>query len=115
MRFWHPKIIRAKAVNRLKTFLKLWGIVCLSIVSSASYADVIQIATASNFRASFETLIAEDKNKSLRPIYASSGKLIAQIRHGAPIDIFLSAEPIGKKLPEELVVTDSEFTYAYGQ
>jgi len=102
-------------VSHRKTFLKLWGIVCLSIISSASYADVVQIATASNFRASFEALITDYEKKSLRPIYASSGKLIAQIRHGAPIDIFLSAEPIGKNLPEELVIKDSEFTYAYGQ
>lgn len=115
MLFWHPKKVRANTVNHRKLLLKLLGVVYLSMISSASYADVLQIATASNFRAPFETLIENYESTSLRPVYASSGKLIAQIRHGAPIDIFLSAEPIGKHLPEELIVDGSEFTYAYGQ
>ena len=76
------------------------------------------IGTASNFKSTMGALEkAQAKNWMLEPriLYASSGKLLAQIKNGAPIDIFFSAEPIAEKLPANLVVESSEFTYAIGQ
>lgn len=75
------------------------------------------IAIASNFKSTMTELLSAriSDDRQTKTIFASSGKLVAQISNGAPIDIFLSAEPIGKKLDTRLVVPGSEFTYAYGQ
>ncbi len=98
--------------------LKWVLILLLALVTSdLSAGSAPTIATASNFKSTMESLLqskALNLGKS-KNIYASSGKLLAQITNGAPIDVFLSAEPIGEKLDANLVVEGSEFTYAYGQ
>ena len=49
--------------------------------------------------------------------FGSTGKLYAQIKHGAPYDAFLAADVRRPKLLEEegVAVTGSRFTYAIGQ
>ncbi|MBB6521529.1 molybdate ABC transporter substrate-binding protein [Pseudoteredinibacter isoporae] len=77
------------------------------------------IAVASNFAQTARTLGAEFKKKSgyeLRFVLGSSGKIAAQIRHGAPFDLFLSADqerPI-QLMEEQLAVDNSRFSYAEG-
>lgn len=63
---------------------------------------IIRIAAASNLRYLLEDLNAEfekETNIKVEMSVASSGKLTAQIQHGAPFDIFLSAN---KKYPFHL-------------
>ena len=59
------------------------------------YADEINIAVASNFTYTLRSLAADFKINTGHDVLissASSGKLYAQIIHGAPYDIFLSAD-----------------------
>ncbi|WP_195732711.1 molybdate ABC transporter substrate-binding protein [Glaciecola sp. MH2013] len=78
------------------------------------------IAVASNFIKPM-TLLAQDfENKSghtLTISYASSGKIYAQIIHGAPFDVFLSADQEKpKQLAEkQLIHSNFHITYAIGK
>jgi len=59
-------------------------------------ASEIQIAAASNLRYVLTELIAEFDQQTGHHIsvsYAASGTLTTQIQHGAPFEIFLSADP----------------------
>ncbi|MAZ86376.1 MAG: molybdate ABC transporter substrate-binding protein [Cellvibrionaceae bacterium] len=100
--------------------IKLLVAVCgLLAVELALAGNVTNVAVASNFSAPMKELVAEfEKQHSgrVRVSYASSGKLFAQINHGAPFDIMLSAD---EKIPQQLVAKGladeaSRFTYAVG-
>ncbi len=68
--------------------------VLLLLVSSFLYADEIKIAIASNVSYAIKPLIHEfnkHNNTKIKIILGSSGKLTAQIKYGAPYDLFLSA------------------------
>lgn len=77
----------------------------------------VNIATASNFRSSMELLLQHPQlnNHLFKTSYASSGKLSTQINHGAPYDVFLSADVIDKTVNAEFQAQGTEFTYAIGQ
>ena len=67
------------------------------------YADQINIAVASNFTYTLRSLADDFKANTghdIRISSASTGKLYAQIQHGAPYDIFLSAD---EKRPDLLI------------
>ena len=91
----------------------------LVLVSSTSLAKDVSIAVASNFAAPMKLLSQQFNEKQkyqTRLSFASSGKLYAQIRHGAPFDLYFSADQAipSKLLREELALPDSQFTYALG-
>jgi len=74
------------------TILGLFFICCVSPLQAAE----IHIAAASNLRYALSELIIEFDKQSGHHInvsYAASGTLTTQIQHGAPFDIFLSADP----------------------
>ncbi len=65
------------------------------IFSSFIYADSIKVAVAANVSYTIKPLIKEfnkTNNTKIRIILGSSGKLTAQIKNGAPYDLFLSAD-----------------------
>ncbi|HVL74748.1 MAG TPA: molybdate ABC transporter substrate-binding protein [Noviherbaspirillum sp.] len=67
----------------------------LFCVSGAAVADVLTVAVAANVQYAFSAIaeaFQKESNHRIRPIYNSSGKLTAQITHGAPFDVFLSAD-----------------------
>ena len=89
------------------------------LLSSAPWTSVAEealIAVASNFNAPAQALIRRferSTDHTLRLSQGSSGKLFAQVRNGAPFDVFLSAD---QALPATLVqqgraVAGSQFTY----
>lgn len=95
--------------------LALW----LAVNGSASAADV-RIAVAANFTDTTRTLIAAFARASglqASASYGSTGKLYAQIVHGAPFDVFLAADTRRPELLETngMGVKGSRFTYAQGQ
>lgn len=60
-------------------------------------ASDIQIAAASNLRYVLPALIGafeQQTHHNVKVSYAASGTLTTQIQHGAPFDIFFSAEPV---------------------
>lgn len=81
--------------------------------------ETIHIAVASNFTFAMNELITQfeaNTGHSVKASYGSSGKIYAQIQHGAPFQIFFSADQAKPKALENagMVVADSRFTYAVG-
>lgn len=99
---------------------KLPTLVLLLLFTAQAQADTVRVAVASNFLAAaralaqdFETLTGHRIDLSA----GSTGKLYAQISHGAPFAIFLAAN---SREPERLeqdgmTAEGSRFTYAKGR
>lgn len=80
----------------------------------------LRIAVAANFAPALKLLLADLPNKDqidYQIISAATGTLYQQIKHGAPFDLFLSADLTRPKLLEQdkLTLPESRKTYAYGQ
>ena len=91
----------------------------LSICYSVS-ADEITVAVASNFITPMQKLAADfeqNSEHSVKLVSGSSGRFYAQISHGAPFDLLLSAdsEKPAQLINDGLALPSSLFTYAYGR
>jgi len=67
----------------------------LLLLAGPARGEAVRLAVASNFQETARTLADLFEKRSGRRVVlsaASSGKLYAQIRHGAPFDLFLSAD-----------------------
>jgi len=88
-------------------------------VSQLANADPLTIAVASNFRATAETIGAHftaATGHEVRFSSASTGKLYAQIVHGAPFDILLAADNEHPALLHGAgLATGAGITYAIGE
>ncbi len=99
-----------------RTLLTLaFGVLCAS-----AQADEVQVAVAANFATPLKTLAAEFEKVSghtLRISAGATGKLYAQIKSGAPFDVFLSAddETPARLEKEGDAVSGTHYTYAIGQ
>lgn len=92
----------------------------LAMHPAASIAEEVRVAVAANFLAtlnSIATKFEQDSGHTAVVSSGSSGKLYAQIRNGAPFDVFFSADAMRPKLLEEegLAIPGSRFTYALGR
>lgn len=102
-------------MTRLFQFIAL-----MLTVAAPTMAETTHVATASNFSQPLQLLAQSFEEKSGHKVHisaASTGKLYAQIKHGAPYHLFFAAD---QKRPEKLVqeglaVPGSRFTYAVGQ
>lgn len=82
-------------------------------------AQSIKVAVAANFAQPMKALIKTYELQSqtrVKLITGSSGKLYAQIMHGAPFDLFFSAdqEKVTRLKQNDKLVASSIFTYAQG-
>ncbi|MCP3869871.1 MAG: molybdate ABC transporter substrate-binding protein [Gammaproteobacteria bacterium] len=80
----------------------------------------LRIAAASNFNAALESIAHRFEAQSghrVRLSFGASGKHFAQIRNGAPFDLFFSADTKRPTLLEQegLALPGSRFTYAVGK
>ncbi len=88
-------------------------------VSNFGFAEQLRVAVASNFIKPMESIVANFEKQSGHRVvvsYGSSGKHYAQIVHGAPFDLFLSADqhkPLELE-KKELTIKNSRATYAIG-
>lgn len=94
---------------------------CLSIalvLSSAASAQNLRVAAAANLQGVIDALQKDYKQRGgtvIEPIIGSSGKLVAQIKAGAPYDIFLSADMnFPNALFKDGLSTAAPVVYAYG-
>lgn len=100
----------------MKTLLLiLTYLFCLNLQAKETH-----VAVAANFMQTMQALIPLFKAQTgyhVKVSYGSTGKLFAQIHHGAPFDVFLAADSQRPKQIESLglSVTDSRFTYATGK
>jgi molybdate transport system substrate-binding protein len=83
--------------------------------------EKLTIAAAADLRFAMDELgrnfEAAHPNVTISPAYGSSGNFYAQIRQGAPFDVFLSADVDYPRrlVAEKLAVADSLFTYGVGR
>lgn len=89
------------------------------MTSLAAQAAKVSVAVAANFTAPMNAIAAEfarDTGHEVKASFASSGKFYAQIRNGAPFQVFLSAddETPARLEQEGATVAGSRFTYAIG-
>ena len=88
------------------------------LVRPVTAKDSIFIASAANFIRPLEELAAtygDQQDLKLTLSYGSSGKLYAQLLHGAPYDIFLSADKKRPTLLSEQGICEPPFKYAAGR
>lgn len=90
------------------------------MINNTCAAQPLRIAVASNFFPLLTQLVPKFTQQTgiqVQIISGATGALFQQIRHGAPYDIFLAADSIRPKklMEQQLIVTDSLKTYAYGQ
>lgn len=96
-------------------------ILLLFLVSPQLHAkETLHVAVASNFMLTAKQLIKEFSrlhNISTKVSFGSSGKLAAQIKNGAPFQVFLSADQKMPRYLAELGLAEpsSRFTYARGR
>lgn len=87
---------------------------------SEAQAQTINVAVASNFTHPMKALVKAFEKQSghkVRVSFGSSGKFYAQVKHGAPFQVFLSADqakPIALE-KEGWALAESRFTYATGR
>ncbi|CAH0991895.1 Molybdate-binding protein ModA [Sinobacterium norvegicum] len=98
---------------------RLIALTLLLSVAMHSHGQSLRVAVAANFKPALELLQPEFERQTgikLRLSAASSGVLFAQISHGAPFDVFLSADVDRAEALETLglVVAGSRQTYAFG-
>ena len=129
MIFWHnvlpPSSFRVFVMfHVLERIAAVRGLLLLFLLllshTPIAVAGEIQIAVASNFTrpmTEVAALFEKTSGHQAKLSFGSSGKFVAQIRHGAPFDVFLSAdqEKPARLLEMGLAVSGSEFTYAEGR
>ncbi|GAA4099870.1 molybdate ABC transporter substrate-binding protein [Mucilaginibacter panaciglaebae] len=88
------------------------------LLCGSSFAQVLRVAAAANLQSVIKVLQKDFKQKThitIQPIISSSGKLAAQIKNGAPFDVFLSADmTLPESLYKEGFSTRPPVVYAYG-
>ncbi len=94
-------------------------LLCLLLPAASAQADNVTVAVAANFTAPMQAIAEafnQDTGHQLTPAFGSTGQLYAQIRHGAPFDVFLAADDItpAKLEAEGRTLIGSRFTYATG-
>ena len=92
--------------------------ILLTASLSAAAREGPMVAVASNFTGAMEKIAAVYENErggEVRTVYSSTGKLYAQIRMGAPYDIFLAADSRRPELLAEEGWCEEPFVYATGE
>lgn len=97
--------------------LFLLSLLCLA---GAARADEVQVAVAANFTAPMKQIAADfekDTGHKVQLAFGATGKFYAQIRNGAPFEVFLAAddETPARLEKEGATVAGSRFTYAVGR
>jgi molybdate transport system substrate-binding protein len=104
--------------------LKRWALelTCafMIFVGPPAFAGEVTVAVASNFLNPFKQLVPVFQKQSghtVRTVSGSTGKLYAQILHGAPFEVFLAADSERPRLLEQSgqAVRATRFTYAQGK
>lgn len=92
----------------------------LLVACGMARADEVSVAVAANFTGAVRELAALFEQRTGHRVQlsiGSTGKLYAQVKHGAPFEVFLAAddETPAKLVAEAAAVGDSRFTYAVGR
>lgn len=95
----------------------LWSILLFTL-SFAANAAPLTVAVAANVKYAFDDLAVEFKKDTgieVQGVFGSSGKIAAQVKGGAPFDVFLSADTeVPESLYKESLAVTKPKVYAYG-
>jgi molybdate transport system substrate-binding protein len=97
-----------------------YGCLVLAVLAGPATAAEVTVAVAANFVPPFREIAERFEQATghrVEMVSGSSGKFYAQIRNGAPFDVFFSADQERPKLLEDEghAVAGSRFTYAVGR
>lgn len=103
----------------MRAVLLILALLSLLNATTAS-AGKVTVAVAANFTGVARELVPlfeQESGHQVKLSYGSTGKLYAQIQHGAPYEVFLSADAARpqRAIKEGLAVKGSDFTYAKGK
>lgn len=89
-------------------------------VCASTFAGEVQVAVAANFTAPMNTIAAGFENATGHKVvaaYGATGQFYAQIKNGAPFDVFLAADDTtpARLESEEAIKEGTRFTYATGK
>ena len=88
------------------------------LYTNALFAQPLRVAVAANLQSVISVLqkdFAKKTGIAIEPIVGSSGNLVAQMRNGAPFDVFLSADmSFPKKLYDDGFALTAPTVYAFG-
>jgi molybdate transport system substrate-binding protein len=109
---------RRKRRNALRSVTAL-ALACAAL-SMPVRADEIRVAVATNFATTMDELVARFEEASEHAVVISAGSTgahYAQIKNGAPFELFFAADVERPKLLEDegVAVHGSRFTYAVGR
>lgn len=92
---------------------------CLALAGFASvHAADVRVAVAANFAAPLKALAPDFEKRTGHQLLLSvgaTGKLFAQIKGGAPFDVFLSADTPAPARLVQAGLASAQFTYATGR
>lgn len=102
-----------RSIRLLLGMLSLW-------LATAARAQDLTVAAAADLQFAMQDIsahFAQESGKNVKVIYGSSGNFAQQLRNGAPLDMFFSANlDYPKQLQQEgLVEPDSFYSYAKGR
>lgn len=103
--------------RRIKTLLVT---VSLLLVCEQGQGEEIKVAVASNFAQTMRAIVVgfeETSGHEVTIVVGSTGKHYAQIRNGAPLDVFFAADLHRPSLLENegIAIPGTRFTYAFGR
>lgn len=104
----------------MKALVLIVGFILIAVCVHGQQSSKILIAAASDLKFALDSVVAVFKTNNSETrvdvTYGSSGKLFEQISHGAPFDIFFSADneyPL--KLSEKGIAISDVQTYGFGR
>lgn len=100
-------------------FFRLLLSIAAGFAAGSAFAGEVQVAVAANFTAPVQVIAADfekDTGNKVVASYGATGQFYAQIKNGAPFEVFLSADDTtpAKLESEGMTVPGSRFTYAIG-
>lgn len=100
--------------------VRLYTIALLFVLALPGAAETLQVAVASNFKNTMESLAQDFEQRHGQKLLiasGSTGKHYAQIINGAPFDLFFAADVRRPGLLEakQMIVPGTRFTYAIGK
>ncbi|HEY5993537.1 MAG TPA: molybdate ABC transporter substrate-binding protein [Gallionellaceae bacterium] len=106
-------------MNNFKSLLKFIGLAaCFFLLLQNAEAEPLTVAVAANVKYAFDDLATEFKKETgieVQGVFGASGKIVSQVKSGAPFDVFLSADTESPDaLCKENLATRAPQVYAYG-
>ncbi len=99
---------------------RLVSALLILVVATSTAAEETRVAVASNFTDAIREVAGRFEQRNghqITPVFGSTGKHYAQIKHGAPFHAFFAADVKRPRLLEEqgIGMPGSRFTYAIGK